>query len=269
MTSIKEAFYYTFDLPLPYKKLLLHPVKIRDFMEFATFSNVLMFEKNSIKDPEMAIKAISMTYLEYVWFLAKQEPMIIKGYLDGLLRLVLNVRENKDFRIDYGILKDGSNRPFFKIEGEIYDSSDFDELRKLIAEQNMIELPDETIQKDVREKMEEVKKFKEKINKSKVASFEEQLLSISLFSGWTLEEVYNMTYRKFVMSIRRANHIIMSNIYLTASMSGMVTFKDKSVLRSWLVDLSEKDKFEGTMINTESVENKLNFNEAKQDAKKK
>jgi hypothetical protein len=71
------------------------------------------------------------------------------------------------------------------------------------------------------------------------------------------------------MSIRRANQMIMSNIYLTASMSGMVTFKDKSVLRSWLVDLSEKDKFDGTMISRESIENKVNLNEAKQNALKK
>ena len=126
-----------------------------------------------------------------------------------------------------------------------------------------MDLPDESIQKDVRDKMEEARKFKQKVNGSKIASFEEQLLALSLYSGIELEKIHQMSFRKFMMAIKRVNHMIMSNIYLTASMSGFVTFKDKSVLKGWLADISDYDKNKDVLMSIESVQNKINMEDAK------
>jgi len=142
-------------------------------------------------------------------------------------------------------------------------SEDFDEIRKIISEQNMIDLPDERIQKNVRDSLEEARRFKQKLNKNKVASFEEQMMALATYTGWSLDEIYNMTYRKFVLAIRRANQIIMSNIYLTASMSGFVSFKDKSVLKSWISDINEEDKYSDVKMSPEKLQSKANFEEAK------
>lgn len=223
-----------------------------------------MLEKNSIKDPILAMKAISMTYLEYMFEISKEDNILIQMFV-GLMALVLNKKDDTEFSIQFYTDKDG--RPMFEIFGKMYNSDDFDELRQIISEQNSLDLPDERIQKDVREKMEEARRFKQKLSRNKTASFEEQILALSLYSGWELEKIYEMTIRKFVMAVQRANHMIMSNIYLTASMSGMVTFKDKSVLKGWLADLEETDKNSDVLMSLNSVQNKVSGEDAKESKK--
>ena len=256
----KYDSYYLFDLPVPYKDLLIYPVRIRDYNIFMYLSQCLMLEKNSIKNSVLAMKAIQMTYLEYMFFVSNDEFNFIQLFF-GLFAIVLQKRDDKDFEIN--LSRDEAGRPLFEIEGKIYNSQDFDEIKDIIAEQNDLSLPDERIQKDVREKMEEARKFKERLNKSKIASFEELIVSLSLYTGWDFDKVYDMTIRKFMMALQRANHMIMSNIYLTASMSGMASFKDKSVLRGWLADLEVTDKNADVKMSLESVQDKVSGEEAK------
>lgn len=251
--------YYLFDKPVPYKKLLFYPVTLKDYYEFLFYAQCLLLEKNSIKDPLLSIKAISMTYLEYLF----QFPETIKigdneykyhELLDGLLRIVLNLGEK-----DTVLIKSSS----IKINEEEYDSVDFDNIKKIISEQNLVELPDEKIQKNVRESFEEARRFKQKLSRNKSASLEEQITALAVYSGWSFEYIYQMSYRKFVLSVKRANQIIMSNIYLQASMSGFVSFKDKSVLKSWIADLDDDDPYSDVKMTTEQLQSKANFEEAK------
>ncbi len=253
MSDSRDA-YYVFDSPIPYKGLLIYPIRMRDYLLFYRLATCLMLEKNSIPD----IKIIQMSYLQYMFHISDKENNYI-ALFDGLLRLVLN-KTNEDYKISYSIGNDA--RPLFQIGKITYNSDDFDIIRKIITEQNDLLLPDETIQKEVRDKIEEARRFKQKINKTKIASFEEQIMALALYSGWELEKIYDMTIRKFFMSIKRANHMIMSNIYLTASMSGFVTFKDKSVLRGWLADLENEDKKHAEMIDLDAVKNKINSSDA-------
>lgn len=257
MPSFRD-FYYTFDKPVPYKNLLIHPIKIQDYYEFLLYVPCLLIEKNSIKDPEMAIKAISMTYLKYMYEISNQENNYIYLF-NGLLRLVLNIEDEKKITYVY----DDDKNPYFIIDKTRYDSQDFDEIRKIISEQNLIELPDEKIQKNVRDALEEAKRFKQKLNKTKLASLEEQIMALATYTGWSLEDIYKMTYRKFILAIQRANHNIMSNIYITASMSGFVSFKDKSILKPWLADITEEDKYADVKMSTEELKSKANFDSAK------
>jgi len=196
MSSFREIF-YTFDKSVPYKSLMIHPIRIQDYYEFLFCIPCLMLEKNSIKDPQMAIKAISMSYLQYMYEVSSRENNYIQLF-DGLLRLVLRIKEEKTIKYEYD--KNGS--PYFMIDDKKYYSEDFDEIRKIISEQNMIDLPDERIQKNVRDSLDEARRFKQKLNKNKVASFEEQMMALATYTGWSLDEIYNMTYRKFVLAIR-------------------------------------------------------------------
>lgn len=249
--------YFVFDEPIPYKSLLLYPVRIRDYYDFLYLATCLMLEKNSIRDPIMAVKAISMSYLEYMYEISGKDNNFISLFV-GLMAIVLNRKDDKDFEIRF--YYDENKKPLFKIDNEVFNSEDFDNLRQIIAEQNSLDLPDERIQKDVRDALEEAQRFKQKISNSKTANFEEQLIALALYSGWALDKIYELTVRKFIMSIQRANHMIMSNIYLTASMSGFVTFKDKSILRGWLADTSISDKYSDVKITREELSNKISGN---------
>lgn len=253
---MKYASYTMFDKPIPYKDLVFYPVKVKDYEEFLFYATALMIEKNSIKDPVLAIKAISMKYLDWMYEISTKENNFI-GLFDGLLRLVLN---KKDSQMEYNIDKSGN--AFFRIENSIYYGEDFDIIRNIIAEQNMLDLPDEKIQKNVREALEEARRFKQKLNKNKMASFEEQMVALSIYMGIEIEKIYEMTVRKFLISIKRANQIIMSNIYLTASLSGFVSFKDKSILKSWIADIDNEDKYADVKMSPDTLQQKANFENA-------
>lgn len=246
--------YYIYDLPVPYKKLLIYPVKMKDYITFQILASCLMLEKNSIPDP----KIIKMTYLEYMFYADTAENNYV-ALFDALMRFVLGKAEDRQFEIIY---KKQNGRPVFEIDGATYNSEDFDNLRELIAEQNYLELPDETIQKTVRDAMEETRKYRQKMSNEKTASLEDQMIAVAVYTGWDLEKIYELTIRKFMKALLRANQIIMSTIYLTASLSGMVEFKDKSVLKSWLTDLEDVDKFKDT-VSVEEIQSKVDFSSAK------
>ncbi len=250
---------HIFDLPVEYKGLVFYPVKLKDYFEFSFLADCLMLEKNSITDPVQAMKAISMTYFQYLVHVTDKENMLLLKF-DGLLRLVLNKKTEK-FDIHYDADTDG--RPIFSIGGITYNSSDFDVIRELIAEQNYMELPNEKIQKTVRQKLDEAMKLKQVTASYKLATLEEQIIALSMYSGLSFEAIYQMSIRKFFMSIRRTNHMIMSNIYLTASMSGFVKFKDKSIQKGWLADL-DGDKYADVKIDPDDVRDKVNFKTAQE-----
>jgi hypothetical protein len=126
-----------------------------------------------------------------------------------------------------------------------------------------LELPDERIQKTVRDSLEEARRYKEKLLGNKVASLEEQMLALSIYSGWELEKIYNMTIRKFRRAIARANHMVYQQIYQTASMSGFVEFKDKSVLSGWLADIDNNDRYGDVKMSLEELQSKADFSAAK------
>ncbi len=253
--------YTMFDDPIPYKNLLIYPVKLRDYRKFEFYFSCCVLEKNSISNnPELAVKAISMTYLDYLYHISNEENKLMY-LLDGLLRLVLN-DDDADIR---QMKKDTGS--YFEIRGQKFFSEEFNEIRNILAEQNLVELPDEKIQKSVRNALEEARRFKQKINKTRPAPFEEQMIALSLYSGLPLESIYNMTLRKFILSIQRANHMIMSDIYLNASMSGFVKFKNKDVLRGWLADIKDDDKYGDVTMGLDSITKKISGEEAKENKK--
>jgi hypothetical protein len=65
------------------------------------------------------------------------------------------------------------------------------------------------------------------------------------------------------MMMRRANHMVMSQIYLTASMSGFVTFKNKDALRGWLADIENEDRFGDVKVSPDAIRDKISFSGGK------
>jgi len=126
-----------FDLPRDYKDLKIYPVTIKDYYLFNSTIGCLLLDKNSIPDP----KIISMTYLEYLYTKIKDDSLYFV-MLDSLLRMCLHIPlESKDIQYLY----DTKKRPFIKIgKVELWDD-DINELKKIICDQNMIDLPDENI----------------------------------------------------------------------------------------------------------------------------
>jgi hypothetical protein len=263
--------YYIYDDPIPFKNdLKLYPVSMRDYLWFFTYASCLMLEKNSIQgDPVLAMKAIQMSYLEYLYYVSQTGQQTGEysetnpspaDFLHALFRLTMQLPEETKVSMRYS--EDG--KPIFIIGEYVYDSNDFDLFREIVSEQNMLDLPNEAIQKNVRDSLEEARKYKAKLNNQKMAGLEDQIISVGIYTGWELSRIYDLTIRKFIKALQRADHMLHQKIYLGASLSGFVEFKDKSFIKSWLVDLDQKDNYGDVSVDLDSLGNKLNFNEAKQ-----
>lgn len=256
------TYYTTYDFPIPYKNIKIYPISVKDSMLFNVYSQCLLLDKNSIPD----VNIISMTYLEYLYSMAsKEDTGHYLLWFDRMLSLCL--KDEKSFEnIEESIQRynyDENGKPFFTIGEDKYDYRDFDELKKIIAEQNMVELIDESVSKEVRDSLEMAREYKRKMEGSKPSSLEDLILSISMVTGWSLDYIYSLSIRKFMKTITRYDNFVHYRIYLAASMSGMVEFKDTSFIKHWLNNLDSDDKYKDVSVNLEEMQNKVSLESAK------
>ena len=243
---IKELY---FDEPIPYKELLIYPVTMKDYLEFHLAVSCLLIDKNSIPD----VNIISMSYLRFLYYqsLENKEPYIYM--IKVLLCLVLHIDINEE--INFYV--DDKDKAFFKVRGVEYNADDFDNITKIIFEQNCITPIDETIQKEIRDALEKAEEYKMRQNKQKMCSLEEQMICVLISTPLKLEDIYKLTIRKFEKILQRVDAKLHYQIYLNASMSGMVKFKDESVIQHWMNDLTKDDRYSDVKVDMDTMRNKI------------
>ena len=89
-------------------------------------------------------------------------------------------------------------------------------------EQNGIRPIDNTIQKELRDALEEAENYKMRQNGYKICSLEEQMICVMISTPLKLEDIYNLTIRKFEKVLARVDAKLHYQIYLSASLSGFV-----------------------------------------------
>jgi len=260
MDDIKKSI--IFDLPVSYKNIKIYPAIVRDYNRFMAYSECLSLEKNSIPDP----KIISMTELEYLYYLYQidEKPYLI--WFDRVLSICLRDNEKEFENIAESAKRyklDDKRKPFFTINGEKYTAKDFAEIKKIICMQNDLELPDENISKEVRDSLEKAKLYKNKTGDEKLATLEDYIVSLAILTGWNFDYIYDMTIRKFTRCLKRMDLYIHYKIFLAASMSGMVEFKDKSFIKHWLNGL-DSNTYKDVSVDLSTVQDKISFESAKQ-----
>jgi hypothetical protein len=257
----KYDVYLTFDNPIPFekngKKLLFYPVPVRKIFYFSAVSDILLLEKNEdgSLSLEEKLKRISMSYLDFLFASATEENQYLPK-LNVLIRLCLNKDEDESFKINMGFDKEG--KAALVIGDVLCNGSDFETIREIIAEQNLIDLPDESIQKELRDKLEEAERFKSKAlgGGTKPGTMEDLLICVLISAPFKdMNDVYNMSIRKFRKILERIDVKMHYQIFVSASMSGMVELKDKSVLAHWTRDLSKK-RYSDVMVNPDAIAEK-------------
>lgn len=246
MQHIKELYY---DEPISYKDLIIFPVKMKDYLEFHYAVNCLLVEKNNIPD----IKIISMSYLRALYYLAVNQNQPYLYMVRMLFCLVL--RKPLDTEIKFYV--DNNDKAFFEVEGVKYSADDFDEIAKIIMEQNSIKPIDYTVQKEIRDELEKAKKYRERINKNKMCSLEDQMICVLISTSLKLEDIYELTIRKFEKILSRVDAKLHYQIYKQASMSGFVEFKDENAIAHWMSDLENKDPYKEEKVDMEDLSNKI------------
>lgn len=242
----------TFDMPIEYKGLKIYPVPMEEYFNFNFFIQSILLEKNSIPD----VKVISMSYLEFMYKYTTPETPYAVMFRE-LLSMCLRV-EAKDIKIAYN----ENMKPIFVVNETEFNNQDFEEIKLIICEQNLVDIPDEKIQKEIRDKIEEARKLRAKMNgSSKLGTLEDFVVSVMISTSLKIEDIYKLSIRKFNKILQRLDHKLHYEIYLSASMSGMVKFKDKSFLKHWLADLS-KDGLDET-IGLDSMKDHISFKDLK------
>lgn len=244
--------YLMTDRPIPYKGLEFFPVKVKDYPDFLWYVECLLIDKNSIPD----IRVISMSYLQFLFYLADNDEPIHLSKLLYLICLVTHTDKN-----NFNVIMD-NGKPLFIVNGVNYNANDLLEIKKIILLQNDVDDIDETIEKELRDKLKEAEELKAKLSGVKPGTIEDNILClISALPGLTLDDIYEMPIRKFNRALKRADHLLHYKIYLSASMSGMVTFKDKSVLKHWMSNLDSDDKYKDVKMSVDELSNKVSMSD--------
>lgn len=251
MSQSKYFIYEIFDEPVPYKSLLIYPATVRDYLLFLDYSSCLLVDKNSIPDPNI----ISMNYMEFLYYATNEQNLYAVRFRE-LLAMVLK-KDRKDIWIGY----DENRKPIFKIGDDLFNNDDFDQIRSIIIEQNLLEPPDENIQKEIRDKIEEAERLKQKINNNKMAGLEDLIICVIVATGLTVDDIKKLTVRKWGKLLERINMRIDYQIFQTAKYGGFVEFKDKSFPKHWMSE-TKKDELSG-LIDLDSVKNKTDFSDQK------
>lgn len=250
MDKVGEYDYYLFyDKPIPYKELLIYPATMDRYLDFHFYITCLLLDKNSIPNPEV----ITMTYLQFLYYMASTTELPYLYMFKELLKMVLHIDNDSD--LWFGT--DPNGKAIFKIKGVIYNSDDLNKITDIIFLQNSIEHIDDTIQKEVRDAMEKAKVYKMKQNEYKMCSLEDQMVCVLISTSLKFEDINKLTIRKFSKILERVDYKLHYKIYLSAEMSGMVKFKDENKIKHWMADLTKSDKYEDVKVDADEIRHKI------------
>lgn len=240
--------FITTDRPIPYKELVFYPITVKDYYEFLWCVECLLIDKNAIPD----IQVISMPYFQFLFYLADNGEAIHLAKLLSLLVMTTKLQSD-----DFKIITD-NGRSKLLVNNVEYDSNDFTNIKKIILLQNDIDDIDETIEKELRDELARAEILRAKMSGMKPATFEEQIICLmTALPGLSLDSIYDMPVRKFNRALKRADHKLHYEIYLSASMSGMVTFKDQNAIKHWMIGLEEDNKYKDVTMGVDELHNKV------------
>ena len=140
-------------------------------------------------------------------------------------------------------------KTFIYLKDSFYSTTDFDKIKKIILDQNDIKQIDEHTSKQVRDELDKREKIANDLRGgTKVCGFEEQMISLSIALGITIEEVKKITIRKFNKYIRRINHKIDYETFTVGYMAAGVDGKKHKYPSHWMADLDSERKYSSILL---------------------
>lgn len=238
-------FNHVFGKPIQYKNINLYPIKLIDSQNFYDLVRCLLIPKNTFKDVEI----IKMSYLKFLIYLSVEggHPYLL-GLLNGLLNMVL-----KTDNITFNENERGKIIMLINNEHEITEN-DFDKIKNIICEQNLITIDDQILDPELEDKIKEAREFLKKRN-GKSADLEQQIVAYHCAFKMPYEEIEKLTIYQFHKGIERMNLIKTADAIQSARYSGFVTFKDESNLPSWLSYIEEKDPNDDVLMSKDEFDN--------------
>ncbi len=221
--------------PVVYKNITIYPIKCADIQTFYTAVYSLLYDPLRYDSlistlPRLYFLTDILNHQDDLEYLNNNQFLLqLFIQLQILLKLVLGDKQRFDFLNNKGkwflqITKqteeDGQQKD---IEIEI-KAKDFENLRKIILQQNWIDYDDTFIHEDIRKWIAE----QESANKSAQATIEDYMEAFMMQMGsCNVEEFKKVPLRRFNRIVEKILSRENYTMQMTASMSGFVTFKDK------------------------------------------
>lgn len=262
--------YFTYDLPVPLGKLTLYPVSIKDYNEFLSSSACLTLNKND------DVAGIRMTNIDYllskmqdekegpIWSLRftkiielcfhiksglkcpkcgkfmSFEEFYIKYEDEGIIdkNSILNCECGSKYQETIKFKENEKGKKIFVFDGVEVDNQTFNKLRKYIMYQNLPDYKDDSwVDKAIRD--DQAAKNELKSRGSGTASLERKIIGVCVNTHWKIEEVMNMTIRKFLMVLGMVDDIMNYTITRTGLMSGFASLPKGETVEHWLYKKDE------------------------------
>jgi len=241
------------------QELLIYPISMYYYIDFFMAINCLLINKNQIPDP----KIISMSYLDFLICLIESSPegQLYASMLVKILEMSLKIDtkeikllKNKQGKSSLSISIKSMVKDEEVINTVIIDANDFNTIKDIICFQNVPYYDDSYIDPDLENALKETSEFKSK-NSKKRGSLEDQIVCVTISTFCTIEDIKNLTIRKFTKILERVDYKLHYQIYKNAEMGGNVTFKTE--IDHWMSDLTP-DKFAGNTTEFEQLQDKIN-----------
>lgn len=225
--------FYTNDYPVPFKSLKIYPVQMDLYFYFQVFSQCLLEPHKTSGD----IKAISMSYLRYLCYLGtdKQRPEILV-FLSELISIVFKIpkfvkndKGEKTYNIDINF-----DEAIIRVGEETINEKEFDTFRKIVLEQNALELPDETLNPELVKAYKELEQFKQKQSNVKMCDIEGQIDIVIAQTSYRKDEILKMTIRTFSHLFERL--LMITNYEIQSLLTPYMEKKDQKSITHYLAD---------------------------------
>jgi hypothetical protein len=229
-------------LPKYHKGISIFPVKLKDMYLFYKYLECLLFNKNKIPD----INIIKMSYLrfllEYSTLVAPDGKSFIYllEYFIGLSELIFKTKP---------LILEEDKQYFLQLGDNIINEYEFDNIRNIIFEQNMIKISD-IFDPEVEKALKETEEYLAK--KNQPATMEELIISYHVATGIKYDDIFEYSIYQFNKSIDRLNALKSWEVYYYPFLKCGETEK----LPHWLGHIDEKDVLDNLTVSKEDF-NKL------------
>ena len=267
--------------------MTLYPVSVKDYNEFLSCSACLTLNKND--DPQ----GIRMSHIDYLLSKMKDEkegPMWSLRFTK-ILELCLHIKSGlkcpkcgkfMSFEEFYAKYEDPSiqdknqilfcecgekftetirykeneqKKTVFVFDGIEINSQDFNKLRKYIMYQNLPDYKDDSwVDKAVRD--DQAARAELKSRGAGTASLERKIVGVCTNMHWRLDEVTNLSIRKFLMVLGMIDDVMDYKITKTGLTSGFSSLPKGQTLEHWLY--KKDDGIYGKAISADEYKSQIN-----------
>lgn len=227
--------------------LTFYPIKMPFYEQFLYCKEALLLRQSTLP-----VKYIAKNYVDAI-FAMEMDSLRENNSCSGMFyRLIMILAMALGIDIDVNDYINGGNvlikkdkhkndTVVFKMtqDGETVEISSLDfstKLRRLIATQNGLELPEETDNTELIEAQNELQKLNNKTEFRVNQNIDDLIASVAYLSNIREREIQDWTVREFENRRKAIERNKMFTLYAQAELSGMITFKNGNPYVSWCFD---------------------------------